>query len=94
VLRRSGARRGRRRAGLVALVVAALVVVGTASALGAVRAFFLGTGVNSKIAFVITRARPEDRLHLEGQHRGVRDQPGWERQGAELVNFYQNLVER
>ena len=52
VLRRSGARRGRRRAGLVALVVAALVVAGTASALATVRAFFLGTGVNSKIAFM------------------------------------------
>jgi Tol biopolymer transport system component len=52
VLRRSGARRGRRRAALVALVVAALVIAGTASALGTVRAFFLGTGVNSKIAFM------------------------------------------
>ena len=50
VLRRSGGVRGRRRAGLLALVVAALVVAGTASALGTVRAFFLGTGVNSKIA--------------------------------------------
>ena len=51
VLRRSGARRGRPRRYVVALVAAALVVViGTASAFGTVRAFFLGTGVNSKIA--------------------------------------------
>jgi Tol biopolymer transport system component len=52
VLRRSDGGRGRRRAGLVALVVAALVVAGTASALGTVRGFFLGTGVDSKIAFM------------------------------------------
>ncbi len=52
VLRRADARRGRRRAGLVALIVAALVVAGTASALGTVRAFFLSPGVNSKIAFM------------------------------------------
>ncbi len=52
VLRRSGARRGRRRSGLVALAAAALVlVVGTASAFGTVRDLFLGAPVKSKIAF-------------------------------------------
>ena len=54
VLRRSGAHRARRRLVRVVLVSAAAVVLvaGAASAFGTVRELFLGTGVNSKIAFM------------------------------------------
>ena len=54
VLRRAGVSRPRRRFPRGALIAAAAVVLvaGAASAFGTVREFFLGTGVNSKIAFM------------------------------------------
>ena len=54
VLRRAGPRRVGGRLVRVALVAAAgvVVVVGAASAFGTVRELILGTGVNSKIAFM------------------------------------------
>jgi TolB protein len=53
VLRRAGAHRARGGLARVTLVTAAVVVVaGAASAFGTMRELFLGTGVNSKIAFM------------------------------------------
>jgi Tol biopolymer transport system component len=89
VLRRSGAGRGARRPRFVALAAAVLVVVvGTASAFGTVRDLFLGTRVNSKIAFSSFRDGHWDAYVMNtngsGQRR-VTAKPIWSPDGRKIV---------
>jgi Tol biopolymer transport system component len=94
VLRRSGAGRGARRRRLVALAAAVLVVVvGTASAFGTVRDLFLGTRVNSKIAFQSLRDGQFDAYVMNTNGSGQRKLtakpndrlPVWSPDGRKIV---------